>query len=294
MTLQLIDDAGGDDRNAAYLLVACEIAYLPAEAGAGLFRERLGLEATLISVSNTQAYVGQNETSIVVAFRGSEAPNTLDGFKDWLVTNANNFLILPEGRIGTDFAAAGVGARFHKGFLEALADVWEPLFAAVDTLYREKERHVWVTGHSLGGALTLLAAWRLQQQFIPVHQIFTYGGPMVGNDAAAAAFLREFPDKIHRFVDDLDLVPLLPTVSLVTNNFMHCLTEYRLGDAEASATAAAEPAGSVLKSLAQRTADGLMDAALVDDLWRGLQARIAHHMVSNYQARIDARGKLKA
>ena len=92
------------------------------------FRSELGLEAKLISVDNTQVYVAENDQAIVVAFRGSEAPTTLDGLKDWLLTNANNYLILPEGRSGTDFAAAGVGARFHRGFLDALAMIWEPLF----------------------------------------------------------------------------------------------------------------------------------------------------------------------
>ena len=82
------------------------------------------MDARLISVDNTQVYIAENDESIVVAFRGSEAPTTLDGLKDWLLTNANNYLILPEGRAGTDFAAAGVGARFHKGFLEALEMIW--------------------------------------------------------------------------------------------------------------------------------------------------------------------------
>ena len=80
------------------------------------------MKARLISVDNTQVYVAENDHSIVVAFRGSEAPTTLDGLKDWLLTNANNYLICPKDEAGTDFAAAGVGARFHKGFLEALAD----------------------------------------------------------------------------------------------------------------------------------------------------------------------------
>ena len=74
------------------------------------FREHLGLDARLISVDNTQVYLAENDKAMVVAFRGSQAPTTLDGLKDWLLTNANNYLILPEGQIGTDFAAAGVGA----------------------------------------------------------------------------------------------------------------------------------------------------------------------------------------
>ena len=77
---------------------------------------------------------------------------------NWLVTNANNYLVLPTGRAGTDFAAAGVGARFHRGFLDALEMIWEPLLAAVDQAQKVKERPLWITGHSLGGALALLAA----------------------------------------------------------------------------------------------------------------------------------------
>ena len=96
---------------------------------------------------------GGNDQAIVVAFRGSEAPTTLDGLKDWLLTNANNYLILPEGRSGTDFAAAGVGTRFHRGFLDALEMIWQPLFTAVDQARRPKN------GHSGSPAIVLGEHW---------------------------------------------------------------------------------------------------------------------------------------
>ena len=153
MSMSLDPSATGNARNALYLARACELAYLPEASGVERFRSELGLESRLISVDNTQVYVAENDQAIVVAFRGSEAPNTLDGLKDWLLTNANNYLILPEGQSGTEFAAAGVGARFHRGFLDALAMIWDPLFAAVDKALKSKERPLWVTGHSLGGAL---------------------------------------------------------------------------------------------------------------------------------------------
>ena len=153
MTMSLDPSASGNARNALFLARACELAYLPETVGTPRFQSELELEARLISMDNTQVYVAKNDQAIVVAFRGSEAPTTLDGLKDWLLTNANNYLILPEGLSGTDFASAGVAARFHRGFLDALAMVWEPLFGTVDRGRRKKERPLWVTGHSLGERL---------------------------------------------------------------------------------------------------------------------------------------------
>ncbi len=287
MGLDLLDDAAGDPRNARYLALACEFAYLNETNGVPRFREVLGLDAKLISVDNTQVYIAQNDRAIVAAFRGSEAPDSLDGLKDWLLTNANDLLILPEGRIGTDFAAAGVGARFHRGFLEALAAIWEPLFARLDDALKARERPLWVTGHSLGGALALLASWRLLQNFIPVHQVYTFGAPMIGNAAAAQAFENEFSGKIFRYVDREDLVPLLPAVSLVANIYNHCLIEVSLG--EAPVAELPEKSGSavdVLKQLAAGATEGLLRTTLIDDLWGKTRQRIDRHMIANYHERI--------
>lgn len=292
-TMTLIDEPPSDRRNAAFLAVACELAYLPDPAGRAAFRERLGLDATLLAADNTQVYVGESDSAVVVAFRGSENPGTIDGLKDWLLTNASNFLVLPEGRIGTDFAAAGVGAKFHKGFMGALAEIWDALYAAVDAAQQRRERPLWVTGHSLGGALALLAAWRFQQQFLAVQGVYTFGAPMVGNAAAAEAYQREFPGRIFRYVDALDLVPTLPTVSLIANAYTHCLTEQVLG-AQAAEPAADVPAVEICKQLAARTVDGLLDATLIDDVWNCLHQRISHHMMTNYQARIAEQGKAQA
>src|SRR5271165_664059 len=210
MPPQLYEDAYKDSRNATFLAMASELAYYSQEVGGPQYREKLGLEAVLYSVGNTQAFVGQNDEHIVVAFRGTESPTTVDGLKDWLVTNAANFLILPEGRLGTDFAAAGVGARFHQGFINAIADIWQPVYDKVKSELSRSERPLWLTGHSLGGALALLAGWMFYRNFVPVHQIYTFGGPMVGNEAAVKAIDKAYPNKIFRYVDLVDPIPKLP------------------------------------------------------------------------------------
>ena len=235
----------------------------------------------LISVNNTEVYVAQNDTVLLVAFRGSQAPTTLDGLKDWLLTNANNYLILPEGQIGTDFAAAGVAARFHRGFMEALHEIWEPLVAAVNEAVASKERPLWITGHSLGGALALLAAWRFQRNFIGVHEVVTFGAPMIGNDAAARAFEQEFAGKIFRYVNFEDPVPLLPSVSLVANTYAHCQSEVSL-----AALAAMASALETLKQSSSSTVDRLIEASQIDQLWKAVQSRISAHFIGHYQERV--------
>ena len=275
-------DAGVDHSatHGHYLANACDLAYYSQAEGAPKFREQLNLAARLISVDNTQAFVCENAGSIVLAFRGSELPTGVDGFKDWLLTNARNFLVLPEGRIGTDFAAAGVGARFHRGFMEALSEIWEPLVSAVEAALQRKERPIWITGHSLGGAVALLAAWRLHQKFISIHRIVTFGAPMIGNNAAALAFQREFGGRIIRYVDHSDMVPRLPTMSLLSNEYDHVQREIILGQ-ESDSTVA-----GLMDAATHNSADGEIDESIANNLWGELHSGISSHLMGNYIARI--------
>jgi hypothetical protein len=138
-----------------------------------------------------------------------------------------------------------------------------------------------VTGHSLGGALAVLAGWLFNRKFTPVHQIYTFGGPMVGNDDAAQAINKALAGKLFRYVDGVDPVPKLPTVSLADNVYIHCDKEVGLGAVEE-----AQSAVGFLKALAAQTAKGVLEGTLVDDLWKGVLARIDAHMMPNYRKRL--------
>src|SRR5262249_48365348 len=259
MALELTEDASGDPRNARTLALASDLAYLGETEGKPAYASQLGLEARLFSVGNTQAYLATNDDHIVVAFRGTESPTTIEGLKDWLLTDAANLLMVPEGRLGTDLAAAGVGAKFHQGFVTAIGDIWDPLFEAVTAEMKKNERPLWLTGHSLGGALALLAAWLCKRRFVRVHQVYTFGGPMIGNKPATDALDREFSGKIFRYVNRPDPVPRLPTLSLLANHYQHCQTESLLGEVAAG--------DDVVQSFASRTADGILHGTLIDDIW---------------------------
>jgi hypothetical protein len=284
LNLVMEDGAEPNLANALYLATASNVAYLDQSKGAEAFRSQLGLEARLFSVGNTQAFLATNDNHIVVAFRGTESPTSVEGLKDWLLTDANNFLILPEGRIGTDFVAAGVGTRYHKGFMTALADIWDPLFEATQAEITKKERPLWLTGHSLGGALALLAAWRFLRKTVDVYRIYTFGGPMVGNAAAVKAFDQELQGKVFRFVHGPDIVPHLPMMSLIANAYGHCLKEVPLGVAQAAK--AAESSSAFLAQLVPG-AEAVLDAVRIDKIWDRLKQGISAHDIAGYVSQIE-------
>lgn len=91
-------------------------------------------------------------------------------------------------------------ARVHAGFLSALESVWGEIEAALLKL----SCPVFLTGHSLGGALATLAATR----YMPT-AVYTFGSPRVGDAAFVAAYSQLAP-RIHRVVAGEDIVTTVP------------------------------------------------------------------------------------
>jgi hypothetical protein len=92
-------------------------------------------------------------------------------------------------------------AVVHRGFVEALGRVWEDMAPHLKGL-REP---LYMTGHSMGGALAQLAAWYHRPQ-----AVYSFGAPRVGDagfgDRMAAV-------SIYRLVNNRDIVPELPPSS---------------------------------------------------------------------------------
>src|SRR5262249_24342235 len=94
----------------------------------------------------------------------------------------------------------------HRGFRRALDQVWDDLETHLDEL---RSRPLWLTGHSLGGALATLAAARLATTR-GGKGLYTFGCPRVGN----ATFTTTVPHPWHRFVNSNDVVARLPPPGL--------------------------------------------------------------------------------
>lgn len=77
-------------------------------------------------------------------------------------------------------------ARVHRGFADAYLSVAQPLVARVRALLKKKARPVYLTGHSLGGALATICSLDLWAQLpLSRHEICvtTFGSPKVRLEA---------------------------------------------------------------------------------------------------------------
>jgi len=160
----------------------------------GLHRVRF-IESSQASKRDTQLFVAANDTQVVVAFRGTE-PKKL---QDWLA-DANTVLI-----------NGPFGGRVHAGFSLALDSVWEPMLAAV-LEFQDQGQSLWFTGHSLGAALAALAVARLRdERDKPVHGLYTFGQPRIGDRAFERAYNQDNRSRSFRFVNNNDVVTRVPT-----------------------------------------------------------------------------------
>jgi hypothetical protein len=186
------DDPSFNRANALYLAHASDIAYHRAPAAAAL--ERLGLKTVAFRhrVTRTRGFLGVCDTHAVLAFRGSD-PVTL---QTW-VTDAVTRLVERKEYEG----------RVHLGFSSVLKRTWRKVEQTLDLA---ADKPLFLTGHSMGGALAVLTACRLAKAGSPPVATYTFGSPRVGDPVFCAGY--ELPT--YRLVNRLDLVPEMPLASL--------------------------------------------------------------------------------
>jgi len=164
--------------------------------------------------TDAQACIRDLDDCVVVAFRGSKAP--ADFVQDAKFELAEYFRV-------HDTCIAEV----HAGFLEDFHAIGGQMVDRVKTLLagHDSFRPVYVTGHSLGGALAILCAMEFVREKIPVAGVYTFGQPRVGNATFARLYDCRLADRTWRLVNANDLVPRLPGLLL---GYRHCGQEILL------------------------------------------------------------------
>ena len=149
--------------------------------------------------------VSHAQKAIVIAFRGSVT-------YEQAITEFLESLLFPE----TEFLKGKV-QTYWKGSFDAL---WPSMGAEVKGLVSKNPSYqIWVTGHSLGGAMASLAStWLAYYKIAPPKNIilYTFGMPRVGNYDYALQH-DQLVNNSWRVVNDNDLIPHFPIVIGVPN-----------------------------------------------------------------------------
>ncbi|MEL6938878.1 MAG: lipase family protein [Cyanobacteria bacterium J06598_1] len=165
---------------------------------------------------DTQAYLFRTEQFMVLAFRGSQEP------KDWLTnvtTQLRNFTIRKDGVT----ALSSYKGRVHTGFFLAWASIERAVLAQMNRWEKDLEQSgktlppLYITGHSLGGALATMAAAALSDNGFDVAGVYTFGQPRVGDRTFVNQLNTHIQGKIFRFVNNNDIVPHVPPPFSVWN-----------------------------------------------------------------------------
>lgn len=100
------------------------------------------------------------------------------------------------------------GVLVERGFYEIYLSVFEEIRALIPTLLTNKKTQFVISGHSLGGALTTLAAFDLAD-LCPI--VYSFASPRVGNPIFAQTYNGiEILSNTWRVFNTEDIVPGLP------------------------------------------------------------------------------------
>lgn len=180
------EDKNADWPAAELMLDLSDLAYRkPAEARAEM--KRRGFESETLSSGSMNGYVLKAGENAVVLLRGTEK-GAYDILQDLLFIRRN---------VGSGAMHGG----FRGGYNNSMHEQVRTLLA------RYQPRRVWITGHSLGGALAIVCAHDLlEDDDYEIAGVMTFGQPMVISTRLRDTLEPKLKGRYAFFVNDMDPV----------------------------------------------------------------------------------------
>jgi len=176
---------------AVFLAEASSLAYSAANDIKKWVLARGFQNSSFFDSGNIQGFWCEGQDACLLAFRGTT------NVGQWLRDLDLAFASHPWGHV-------------HQGFYDGVLAVETALSEFDEVVAKTKARQVWITGHSLGGALAVIAAARLKIKTGLVPQILTYGQPAVGQNDFVERYNAELPQRLWRVVNQSDIVTRVP------------------------------------------------------------------------------------
>ena len=140
---------------------------------------------------NTDGYIAEYYSSLVICFRGSK------GDADW----DDNFRFVQKTWDDVD-----PKVKIHAGFASQYRDVMNYVKEIVPKYYE-----IYVVGHSLGGALATLCSYHIKKEMPDRNVVaITFGSPRVGNPEFVKRYNRMLSNNSARLVYREDIVCKVP------------------------------------------------------------------------------------
>jgi triacylglycerol lipase len=151
--------------------------------------------------TDTHCFVASTNSQILVAFRGTASRH------NWITDlTVRRIKLLWAGRF----------IKVHEGFHTALESVYDKIIEEIEKISGDANKIIYVTGHSLGGALALLfvafCGWKHERCAKDTVALYTFGQPKVGNYWFARKFNRWFKNITWRVIDQEDIIARVPTL----------------------------------------------------------------------------------
>ena len=172
-----------------------------------------GFVMQFFSRETTQCFVVHNAEFVVLSMRGTEIDNFIGAFEDWV----RNLDFIPEPDES--------GGLVHPGFIKDIAAVWNDANGVMGVksylrpLLANRARTLWITGHSLGASLAILAAERaVRDGGFQVRGVYPFGVPRVGDMQFKQNYAARGLDAItYRFQNNVDVATKIPPGAVYTH-----------------------------------------------------------------------------
>ena len=178
---------------ASLCAVASQLVYQPDEQIKQLLGPLKASGLSIIVEHNHRCLLLAYADCIVVAFRGTDAGE----LADWKTNLQHKPTSGPFGLV-------------HSGYLAAVDLLWPRLTASLQRM-RENNQTLLLTGHSMGGALAVVAAAKFAAEgILPLAGLYTFGQPAVAEAAFENELASRMAGRYFRFVNSIDMVPGIP------------------------------------------------------------------------------------
>ena len=190
----------GDNKKSSLIKLIDVIGYDHDEEKNRLEKELDVIKIRLVETfdnSGTQAILVSSDMFIALAFRGTEATSIKDIKAD----------------ADAKIRQCETGGRIHSGFNEAFGRVEVEIQNKINA-DEFKKKSLFITGHSLGGALATIATKKLSHNG-GIAACYTFGSPRVGNDE----WIANIKTPVYRVVNAADCVTMLPPGDEIITSF---------------------------------------------------------------------------